>query len=202
MENNKRILKQLKELERLSSNMRLAAEKWSNPWQTLISTILSARTRDEITIPIANKLFEKYPTVKSLAKGKVKNIQKIIRPINFYKTKSKNIIKCAKILAKKYNGNPPHDFERLLELPGVGRKTANVFLSEMGKDTIGIDTHVSYLSQKLSWTKNKNPEKIEEDLKRLFPKYYWKKINPILVRFGKTYTSRRKKDEILKRLKR
>ncbi len=201
MKNNKRILKQLKELKRLSSNMRLAAEKWSIPWQTLISTILSARTRDEITIPTANKLFEKYPTVKSLAKGKLKNIQKIIKPINFYNTKSKNIIKCAKILAKNYNGTPPHDFDKLLELPGVGRKTANVFLSEMGKDTIGIDTHVFYLSQKLGWTKNKKPEKIEDDLKGLLPKKYWKKINPILVRFGKSYTSRKKKDEILKRIK-
>ena len=195
----KSVLKQLKELERLGLSMRLAAERWDKPWQTLISTIMSARTRDEVTIPTANKLFEKYITLKSLAGSRLKDVQNIIRPVNFYRNKSKNIIICAKILVKNYKGEPPHDFDKLLELPGVGRKTANVFLSEMGKDAIGIDTHVSYISQKLGWTKNKEPKKIEEDLKRLFPKRYWKKINPILVRFGKSY-SKKRKDEILDRM--
>ncbi len=195
------VLRQLKELERLSGNMRLSAEEWNDPWKTLVSTILSARTRDEVTIPIANELFKRYTTPKSLANGQLRDIQKVIIPINFYKTKSKNIVNCTKVLIKKYDGKPPHDFDKLLELPGVGRKTANVFLSEMGKDAIGIDTHVSYLSQKLGWTKSNKPERIEEDLKKIFPRNYWKKINPILVRFGKTYTSRRKKNEVLEKIK-
>ena len=197
----KRELIQLEELKKLSSSMRLAAERWSKPWQTLISTILSARTRDEITIPTANELFKKYPTVTDLTSARLKDVQKIIRPINFYKTKSKNIINCAKLLVEKYDGRPPHDFEKLLELAGVGRKTANVFLSEMGKNTIGVDTHISYISQKLGWTRNKNPKRIEEDLKRLFPEKYWREINPTLVRFGKSHTSRKKKDEILEKIK-
>lgn len=197
-----KILRQLKELKKLSSSMRLAAEMWDEPWKTLISTILSARTRDEITIPIANELFKIYPTVKSLAKGKVRNVQKIIKPINFYKTKSKNIIKCAKILAKNYNGNPPHDFEKLIKLPGVGRKTANVFLSEMGGDAVATDTHVLYISKKLNWTESDKPKNVENDLKKLFPKEYWSRINPILVRFGKTYISRKRKDELLEKIKR
>lgn len=192
-----KVIRQLKELEKLSSSMRLAAEKWNEPWQTLISTIMSARTRDEVTIPVANELFKRYNSPKNLAEAKLKDIQHIIRPVNFYKNKSKNIVNCAKILVKKYDGKPPHNFEELLELPGVGRKTANVFLSEMGKDTIGIDTHVSYLSQKLGWTRSNKPKKMEEDLKKLFPRKYWKEINPTLVRFGKTYTNRRKKDELL-----
>ena len=198
----KRELIQLEELKKLSSSMRLAAERWSKPWQTLISTILSARTRDEITIPTANELFKKYPTVTDLTSARLKDVQKIIRPINFYKTKSKNIINCAKLLVEKYDGRPPHDFEKLLELSGVGRKTANVFLSEMGKNTIGVDTHISYISQKLGWTRNKNPKRIEEDLKRLFTERYWREINPTLVRFGKSHTSRKKKDEILEKIKR
>lgn len=197
----KNVLRQLNELEKLSSSMRLAAEKWNEPWQTLITTILSARTRDEKTIPIANELFTRYSEVKNLANAKLRNVQKIIKQINFYKTKSKNIINCAKILVQSYDGRPPIDFDKLIELPGVGRKTANVFLSEMGKDAVGVDTHVSYISQKLGWTKNKKPERIEEDLKKLFPKNYWKEINPILVRFGKTWTSKRKKNEILERIK-
>lgn len=196
-----RALKQLIELKKLSSPMRLAAESWKEPWQTLITTILSARTRDEITIPVADKLFKKYPAVKSLANAKLKDVQNVIRSINFYRNKSKSIVNCAKSLVENYNGKPPHDFDKLLELPGVGRKTANVFLSEMGKDAIGIDTHVFYISQKLGWTKNNIPKKIEEDLKRLFPRKYWKKINPILVRFGKTYTNGRKKDELLEKIK-
>jgi len=193
-------LKQLEELKKLSSHMRLAAEGWKEPWQTLITTILSARTRDEKTIPIANELFKRYPATKDLANAKLKEVQKIIRPINFYKTKSKNIVNCAKILAEKYD-KPPIDFDKLLELPGVGRKTANVFLSEMGKDTIGVDTHLAYISRKLGWTGHSDPKKIEDDLKGLFPKRYWKKINPILVRFGKTHISRKRKDEILEKIK-
>jgi len=194
-------LKQLEELKKLSFPMRLAAEEWKEPWQTLITTILSARTRDEKTIPIANELFKRYPATKDLANAKLKEVQKIIRPINFYKTKSKNIVNCAKILVEKYDSKPPIDLDKLLELPGVGRKTANVFLSEMGKDAIGVDTHLAYISRKLGWTNSEDPKKIEEDLKKLFPKRYWKKINPILVRFGKTYTSRKKKDEILEKIK-
>jgi len=89
----------------------------------------------------------------------------------------------------------------LVKLRGVGRKTANVFLSEMGKPGIGVDTHVSYISQKLGWTKNKNQHKIEQDLKKLFPKKCWNKVNSTLVRFGKTHTSRKEKDKILNQIK-
>lgn len=194
-------VKQLEELRISSSPMRLAAEEWDKPWKTLIATILSARTRDEKTIPVAQQLFKRYSTVSALANADIKEVQKTIRPINFYKTKSKNIKNCAKILDKKYNGKPPHDFEKLIELPGVGRKTANVFLSEMGKDAIGTDTHVLYITRKLGWTEKNKPKNVEEDLKRLFPRRYWSKINPILVRFGKSYTSRKKKDDILQQIK-
>lgn len=182
--------------------MRLAADSWDEEWKTLIATILSTRTRDEKTIPVAAELFKKYNTIRKLASSKLKDVQKIIKSINFYKTKSKNVINCAKIILEKYNGKIPMDFDELLKLPGVGRKTANVFLAEYGKDRIAVDTHLSYISQKLGWTKNKDPHKIEKDLEKLFPKKYWKHLNPILVRFGKTNTSKRKKDEILNSIKR
>lgn len=194
-------LKQLEELKKLSSTMRLAAESWNEPWQSLITTILSARTRDEITIPISNELFKRYTTVEDLANANLRDVRKVIRPINFYKTKSKNIINCAKALVNDYNGNPPVDFDELLKFSGVGRKTANVFLSEMGKDAIPVDTHVSYIAQNLGWTKSNKPEEIEEDLEKLFPKKYWREVNSILVRFGKTYTSRKRKDELLEKIK-
>ena len=194
-------LKQLSELEKNITPMRLAAESWDEPWKILISTILSARTRDEVTIPVSEKLFLDY-NLQSLAKAPLSSIEKIIKPINFYKNKSKNIKNCAKVLVKEHNCKIPINFDKLIQLPGVGRKTANVFLSELGKDTIAVDTHVNFISNKLNWTKNKDLKKIEEDLKKLFPKKYWKKLNPILVRFGKTYTSRKKKNELLEKIKR
>ena len=101
---------------------------------------------------------------------------------------------------RECGGKPPHDHGKLILLPGVGRKTANVFLSEYGADAIGVDTHVAYISKKLGWTKHKDPHKIEKDLERLFPRNYWRIINRTLVRFGKTYQSRKKKDEILDRI--
>ncbi|MEK6906991.1 MAG: endonuclease III [Nanoarchaeota archaeon] len=195
-----KILKQLKELEKRSSRMRLAAESWNEEWQTLISTIMSARTRDEKTIPIASKLFQKY-NLSKLAKANIKDVKKIIKPVNFYKTKSKNVINCAKCLVNNYNSKVPHDFDKLIDLPGVGRKTANVFLAEYGKHALPVDTHVFYISRKLGWAKSNKPHKVEEELKNLFPKEYWNKINEILVRFGKTYTSRKEKDEVLNEIK-
>lgn len=198
----KRFLRQLKELDRKGSNMRLAAESWSSPFEILISTIMSARTRDEVTIPVAEKLFEKYNTHEKLGNAKLEEIEKIIKPVNFYKNKTKNIIACAKAINKEHKGIVPLEIHELIKLPGVGRKTSNVFLSELDHDAIGVDTHVSYISQKLGWTKNQNPHKIESDLKSLFPKKYWRNINEILVRFGKTHTSRKKKDEILDGIRR
>lgn len=189
-------LQQLEKLKKHLKNLRLAAEGWNEHWQSLVSIMLSARTRDEVTIEVCNKLFEKYKTAKDLGKASLKNVQEIIRPVNYYKTKSKNLTECAKILSAKYNGQPPVDFEKLIELPGVGRKTANVFLSEMGKDAIGVDTHVAQLSRKLGWTKNTKPEKIEEDLKKLFPKEKWTEINETLVLFGRSHRGK-KQDEML-----
>lgn len=198
---SKRALNQLHAFRKHGKTMRLAAEAWKNDYEILISTIMSARTRDEITIPIAEMLFRKYPSPKKLAKANVKDVQKIIRPVNFYKNKSKNIINCAKFLVSSHNSEVPHDFEKLIDLPGVGRKTANVFLSEIGQDSIGVDTHVSYISQKIGWTKNKKPEKIEYDLKKLFLQKHWRYVNSTLVRFGKTYTSRKQKDALIKKIK-
>ena len=197
-----RHLEQLKQLEKYGSDKRLAAESWSKPWQTLIATSLSARTRDDTTIPTATALFMRYNTLEKLSKAKLSDIEKIIKKINYHKTKSRHVIDCARMLVKNYRGKIPLDFNELIKLPGVGRKTANVFLAVMGKDTIGIDTHLSYTSQRLGWSKNKKPEKIEEDLKKLFPREYWGKLNYIVVRFGQTYTNRKKKDELLEKIKR
>ena len=191
--------KQLKELKRLGGvkKMRLAAEEWKEEWETLIAIALSARTRDEVTVIVAEKLFAQYPTAHALGQAKPHDVAKIIMPVNFFQNKSKYVIACAKELAKTYGGKPPHDLEKLMELSGVGRKSSNVFLSQYGAAAIGVDTHVAYISRKLGWTKHINPDKIEADLRNLFPKSEWRELNRTLVRFGKTYMSRTKKDALL-----
>lgn len=199
---SKTALKQLKILAKNSKEMRLAAESWKNDFQILMSTIMSARTRDEVTIPVAEKLFKKYPDSKSLSKANLITIQKIIKSVNFYKNKSKNIIECSKQIVKSHKGIVPLNFEELIKFKGVGRKTANVFLSEVGHKTIGVDTHLGYVSRKLGWSKHTNPHKIEQDLKQLFPKKYWNQVNPIAVRFGKTHTRRKEKDKMLEEIRR
>lgn len=197
----KTALKQLKELSKYGNDLRLAAESWSEEWQSLISTMLSARTKDETTIDVCNVLFDKYKSLRNLAKAKFNDVANIIRRVNYYKTKTKNVLNCAKMLISEHNGEVPHELEKLIELPGVGRKTANVFLSEVGKDAIGVDTHVQHVSQQLGWTKNKNPHKIEEDLKKLFPKNKWITVNEILVRFGRTYQRGKKREEMLEKIR-
>lgn len=192
-------IKQLKAMKKKAKDIRLAA-KWDDEFRILISTILSARNRDERTIPVAERLFGKYPTAKELADAEQAEVEKIIGKINFYKNKSKNIINTSRKIVEKYNGNIPHEIDKLLEFPGVGRKTANIFLSEMGEDAIGVDTHLGYISRKLGWSNNINPHKIEKDLQELFPRNYWSKINPIAVRFGKSY-GRKEKDKILDEIK-
>ncbi|MBU2523340.1 MAG: endonuclease III [Nanoarchaeota archaeon] len=199
--NSKRAIRQLRLIERIikGNPMRLAAE-WKEKWKVLISTILSAQTRDEVTIVVCEKLFKKYSSAKRLGDAPLNNIKKIIRPINFYKTKSKNIKETAKIISEK---GIPKNIEGLMKLPGVGRKVGNVYLAEAhGTDAVGVDVHVGRISYKLGWTKNKNRYKIEKDLEKLFPKRYWRSINYILVTFGRQHwTRKRDEDQILKKVK-
>lgn len=194
---SQRAIRQLNEIRNLASDLRLAADGWDEDWKTLIATLMSARTTDKITIPIAQRLFDKYGNLKKLSNTDVKSIANLIRGVNFYKTKSRNISKLAGILVREYNSQVPHDFDKLIELPGIGRKTANVFLAEKGHGRIGVDTHVNWISKEMGWTKSDKQEVVEKDLEELFPKRLWGEINWILVRFGQTYRSRGEKKKIL-----
>lgn len=197
--NRKIALAQFEELKKLKNEMRLAAEGWDEDWKTLIATLLSARTRDEKTILVCKNLFGKF-SLRKLANADLKEIEKEIRIINFYKNKSRNVKNCAKVLVEKYKSRVPEEFEKLIELPGVGRKTANVFLAVVGKSEIGVDTHVTYISKKMGWSSGNSQKEIEKDLKRLFPKRKWREINYVLVGFGRSFKSKKKKDEILEKL--
>jgi len=197
--NTKLAIKQLKKLDRLApQEMRLAAE-WDEDWKVLISTILSAQTKDETTIAVCEILFDKYSSAKKLGAARLSSIEKFIRRINYYKTKARNIKESARMISRD---GIPEDLDGLLKLPGVGRKVGNVYLAEARRaDTIGVDTHVARISFKLGWTKNKNPHKVEKDLEKLFPKKYWRSINYILVRFGRSLgRSRKGEDEVLGKL--
>ncbi|MEM3154998.1 MAG: endonuclease III [Candidatus Woesearchaeota archaeon] len=158
-----------------------------DPFKVLISTILSARAKDEVTEVIAEKLFEKYPTAEKLARADKKDVAKIIKRIGFYNTKSKNVINAAKMLIKKFGGRVPDNLGQLIELPGVGRKVANcVLVYSFQKDAIPVDTHVHRISNRLCWVKTKTPEKTEQALEKIVPRKHWQLINDTFVAHGKT----------------
>ncbi len=198
--NSKTAVRQLKALKKLikGKELRLAAE-WPKKWQVLIATILSAVTRDEKTIEVCEVLFKKYPTPKKLSGASVEDIKRVIRQINYHKTKARHIKETCMIISK--NGIPDN-LGGLLELPGVGRKVGNVYLAVAHEsDSIGVDTHITRISRKLGWTKNKHPHKIEKDLEKLFPKKYWRHINYIVVTFGRTIgRNRKEEDKVLAKL--
>lgn len=198
--NEKTALKQMEFMRKNSHEMKLAAESWKKPWMTLIATILSAQTRDETTIPVAERLFKKYNTLNKLAEAELSDVENTIKSVNFYRNKSKNIINCAKEIIERFKGKLPRDIDKLITLPGVGRKTANIFITEYGEQGMAVDTHVFQISRKLSWSDGKNPKKVEEDLRKLFEKKNWSKINTTLVRFGKTHTSRKEKEKLLEEI--
>lgn len=197
----KKALKQLKKLKSLGNNPRLAAEGWDEPWKCLVSTMLSAQTRDTTTVEVCKTLFRKFKSLKAIAKAKLSEIEKIIKPVNYYKTKAKNLKKMAEKVMDEFDGEIPYYVDGLTSLPGVGRKTANVFLQEQGRPAIGVDTHVKSISKYLGWTSHDSPDRIEEDLKELFPRKRWNDVNPALVKFGQTYRSKKKWKELLDEVK-
>jgi endonuclease III len=157
------------------------------PWQILISTILSARSKDETTLPIAHELFRKYPTVAKLASANQRDVEKIIRKTGFYRNKSKFVIETAKKILEEHHGEVPRSLEELMQLPGVGRKVANcVLVYAFQIPAIPVDTHVHRISNRLGVIKTRNPEHSEQELMKILPEKYWVLYNDLLVWHGKT----------------
>ncbi len=160
-------------------------EAETGPFSILIGTILSARTKDETTTKIVKVLFSKYKNSKELANAKIKDVEKIIKSIGFYHVKSKRIIEVAKIIDTKYKGKVPDDLDTLVELPGVGRKTANcVLVYAYDKPAIPVDIHVHRISNRLGLVDTKNPEETEQELMKKIQKKYWIEINDTFVMYG------------------
>ena len=156
-----------------------------DPFVILIGTILSARTKDENTTKVVKELFSKYKTAKQLAAAKIKDVEKIIKPIGFYHVKSRRIIGVAKIIQSQYKGVVPDNLDELVGLPGVGRKTANcVLVYAFEKPAIPVDIHVHRISNRIGLVKTKTPEETEFELIEKIPKRYWLQINDTFVMYG------------------
>ena len=170
---------------RMTALKELHEAETEGPFSILIGTILSARTRDENTTRVMKNLLSHYKSPKALSSAKVKEVEKIIKPIGFYHVKAKRIIKVASIINSQYGGNVPDDFEKLIELPGVGRKTANcVLVYAFDKPAIPVDTHVHRISNRLGLVRTKAPEDTEKELMKKIPKKYWLEINDTFVMYG------------------
>lgn len=140
---------------------------YETPWQLLIATMLSAQCTDARVNIVTKDLFRKYPSVEAFADADLKELEQDIKPTGFYHNKAKNIIACMKDIRDKYNGEVPSELEDLLSLAGVGRKTANVIRGNIYHvPSVVVDTHVKRISNRLGLTKNQDPDKIEQDLRR------------------------------------
>lgn len=160
---------------------------FSNPLELLVAAIMSAQVRDNVVNAVTPKLFKKYKTAKDYANANLQELTNYIKSIAFAGNKARNIKEACKILHEKYGGKVPDTVEQLTELPGIGRKTANAILINAYDIVVGIpcDTHVIRVSYRLGWTKNKNPDKIEQDLIKLIAKSEWKKIPYLLKDHGR-----------------
>lgn len=170
---------------RVTALRQLHDAEGGDPFSILIGTILSARTKDENTTKVVKSLFSRYKTPRDLAKAKLKDVESIIRSIGFYHVKAKRIIEVASIIDSEHNGVVPSDLDMLIELPGVGRKTANcVLVYAFEKPAIPVDTHVHRISNRLGLVDTATPEETEFALMKIIPKKYWLDINDTFVMYG------------------
>ncbi|MBW1892647.1 MAG: endonuclease III [Deltaproteobacteria bacterium] len=165
------------------------------PFQLLVSTILSAQCTDRQVNSVTPGLFKKYSLPTQLASAEIKEIERIIYSTGFYRNKAKNLKNCCRMLVEKYNGNVPETLAELVELPGVGRKTANVVLgASFNIPAMVVDTHVARISKRLDLTKHTDPVKIESDLEQIIPKEEWNNFSLRLIYFGRAICTARKPD--------
>ena len=165
----------------------------NNPFQLLVATILSAQCTDKQVNQVTPVLFKHLKTPADFAAAPLKTIEKLIRPTGFFHNKAKNIKNCALELLEQHNGEMPQTLEKLIKLPGVGRKTANVVLgAAFGIPGVVVDTHVARISNRLGLTVYKNPVKIEYDLMGLIPKKAWNDFCLQLIFFGRSTCTARK----------
>ena len=160
---------------------------YQSPYQLVVATILSAQCTDKRVNMVTPTLFERYPSSRELAAASPLEVEGIIKPTGFFRAKTKSLIGMAQSLEDNFKGKVPDEMDQLVELPGVGRKTANVVLGNAFDKNEGVvvDTHVARLSKRLGFTKHDDPVKIEEDLMPLFPRDKWTMLSHLLIWHGR-----------------
>lgn len=165
----------------------LMSNSGATPFQVLVSTLLSLRTKDEVTLDASRRLFKQARTPEQMCLLETQQIEQLIYPVGFYLTKASRLKAISKILLEQYNGAVPATLDALLKLPGVGRKTANLVLAEgFKKPAICVDTHVHRISNRFGYVHTQKPDDTEFALRKMLPKKYWGRYNQILVAFGQT----------------
>lgn len=184
------------ELEKLFPGDLATPLHYKTEFQLLVAVILSAQCTDERVNIVTKDLFKKYKTVQAFADADIRKLEKDIFSTGFYRSKAKAIIGSANIILNKHNGKLPSTMKELLELPGVGRKTANVILGHIFNtvEGIAVDTHVRRLANKFGLTTESDPDKIEKDLCELLPKNYWWNFSYRLKAYGRQYSKAHQKD--------
>ena len=193
LEPKARALKVIELLEKEYSNAEIALE-YTNPLELLIATILSAQATDEQINAITPKLFKKYKTAEDYANADLTELEQDIKSSGFYHNKAKNIKNCCKTLVEKFHSKVPKTMTELLELPGVGRKTANIVLANAFGvvEGVAVDTHVGRLSQRLGLSQSGDPNKIEADLMKIVPQDKWMRITDLLIFLGRRVCTAKK----------
>ena len=176
------IRKHVEKIERMVEGEALAPEIAKTDFQRLVAIILSARTREEKTIEACNLLFSRFPDEHAMERARPEDLERLIKTVGFYRQKAKAIREVARIVARE---GIRAEREWLESLPGVGRKTANVFLQLSGIPAIAVDTHVHRIANRLGWVETGTSEETEKELMESLPRDLWNKINPLLVRFGR-----------------
>ena len=163
----------------------LIAEEDKDPYRVLVSTLISLRTKDEVTLEASKRLFRIAPDIKSLSQMQPEQIAELIKPAGFYKRKGEQIKKVATIIVNDFNGIVPDDMDTLLSLPGVGIKTASLVLNlGYGIEAVCVDCHVHEIANRLGWVDTKTAENTEKRLREILPQRFWIPLNELLVRYG------------------
>jgi endonuclease-3 len=166
-----------------------------NAYELLVATILSAQCTDERVNKVTPKLFARYPTAARLAAAKVEDVEEIIRPTGFYRNKARSLVGMARGVVEHHGGEIPRTLEELTRLPGVGRKTANVILGNVFDiPGVVVDTHVGRIARRLAFTRNEDPEKVEQDLMSLVAPSEWTRLSHALIFHGRRICGARKPD--------
>jgi len=165
---------------------KISEDTREDPFQVLISTMLSAQTRDPVTHAASMRLFRVARTPRTMAALPAARIERLIYPVSFYRIKARHVKDTCRQIVERYGGRVPDRMEKLLTLPGVGRKTANLvlILSHASRNNICVDTHVHRISNRLGWVRTKTPDQTEQALYRVVPRRFWPRVNLYLVTWG------------------